>query len=269
MLIKKLNNKKISINSFSILSILGIFILANLLEISIAIVPSSFVKIYLSKSSIIWVLFIIGLLTKYIVIRCLISWFCSFQKPPIINRYKPGRTLIVCLLMLISYRLIYNFGISHIFDFSRNSSVVTSTFNELFNFKILALITVLLVSPVYEEVIFRGLILNALRKRHSEVLSIVISAVLFSIVHLNLVQCVNTFLIGLILGLIYVKTESLYIVIFAHIFHNMLALKLPIFINGPKWLQITGSIFIISISLLVFFKSITYLFNHKTEIEND
>jgi membrane protease YdiL (CAAX protease family) len=165
--------------------------------------------------------------------------------------------------------LIYNFGISHIFDFSRNSSVVTSTFNELFNFKILALITVLLVSPIYEEIIFRGLILNALRERHSETLSIVISAILFSIVHLNLVQCVNTFLIGLILGLIYVKTESLYIVIFAHIFHNMLALKLPTFINGPNWLQITGSVFIIIISLLVFLKSIAYIFNHKTEIEND
>lgn len=269
MFIKKINNKQILVNSYSILSVFGIFILANLLEIGFAIIPSSFVKIYLDDSKIILGHFIIGIITKYLVIKCLVSWFCHKSHKITIYRYKPGRTLIVCFFMLLSYRIIYNFGIAHLFDFSGNSSSITSTFNNLFNFKALALSTVLIISPIYEELLFRGIILNSMRDRYSDIVSIFVSSILFSIVHLNPIQCVNTLLIGLIFGLIYVKTESIYTVILSHIIHNILALKLPLFINAPSWLELTLYFLMIIMSILVFIKSIFYLNSHQSETKKD
>lgn len=84
---------------------------------------------------------------------------------------------------------------------------------------LLYVITVCVVGPVFEELIFRGYILGSL-KPYGNTFAVVVSAVLFAIMHGNLVQGIPTFFCGLILGFAYVKYESIYAVIKMHILVN-------------------------------------------------
>lgn len=84
------------------------------------------------------------------------------------------------------------------------------------------LMTVVL-APVFEEMIFRGAILESIRRRSGALAAVVISALIFGLVHLIPQQVVNAFFIGLILGYIYIRTHSLLPVIVIHAVNNMIA----------------------------------------------
>jgi len=84
---------------------------------------------------------------------------------------------------------------------------------------ILFLMYVCFVGPILEEIIFRGFILNSL-KRYGNLTAIIVSSILFSMFHLNLVQFVNPVLMGIVLAFIAIKSESIIPSIIAHIFNN-------------------------------------------------
>lgn len=78
--------------------------------------------------------------------------------------------------------------------------------------------------PIAEEFAFRGAVLNALlrwdRTYGKPWLAILLSALLFSLMHFNLSQLPFTFLIGLLLGWICWRTGSLLPGIFMHVINN-------------------------------------------------
>ena len=74
--------------------------------------------------------------------------------------------------------------------------------------------------PVLEEVLFRGIILDGFLKRYNPGKAIFWSAFLFGLFHLNPWQFIPGFMIGLMLGYIYLKTRSLTTVILVHIVNN-------------------------------------------------
>lgn len=77
-----------------------------------------------------------------------------------------------------------------------------------------------LVAPVFEEIVFRGFILKAL-KPCGRVYAIVISALMFSLMHGDIQQTFFTFACGLLLG--YTAMEySIYASILLHIINNAL-----------------------------------------------
>ena len=78
-------------------------------------------------------------------------------------------------------------------------------------------------APVMEEVLFRGILLESVRSKHSAGRAIVVSALMFGVIHFIPQQVVNAFAIGLILGYIYVRTESLWPVIVIHALNNAMA----------------------------------------------
>ncbi len=77
-----------------------------------------------------------------------------------------------------------------------------------------------LTGPVLEEALFRGIILDGFLKRYKPGKAIFWSAFLFGLFHLNPWQFIPGFLIGLLLGYIYLKTRSLLPVILVHIVNN-------------------------------------------------
>lgn len=82
--------------------------------------------------------------------------------------------------------------------------------------------------PVLEEIIFRGLILNGLKK-YSEAAGILISTILFVMFHGNLVQTVTPLLLGLLFGFVTVRTASLKPAIACHILNNTAAVAMGFF----------------------------------------
>ena len=91
---------------------------------------------------------------------------------------------------------------------------------------IATLILVGIVGPIAEEIFFRGFVLPGLVKRFGVTQSLLLSSLLFGIFHFDPGAIVPTFILGLALGWVYLKTGALWPAIFAHGLHNSLAIML-------------------------------------------
>jgi len=80
--------------------------------------------------------------------------------------------------------------------------------------------SIILVGPILEEYIFRGLLLRSLTQKLSNYLAIAVSAGLFSIYHLSSFQLLPIFLLGLGLGTLALRSKSLWPVVIAHLVFN-------------------------------------------------
>ena len=83
-----------------------------------------------------------------------------------------------------------------------------------------------ILAPLTEEVVFRGAILRTLlgmMSKRNHWVAIMISAAIFGVVHANLAQFVNALLMGLLLGWMYYRTQSLVPGILLHWVNNTMA----------------------------------------------
>jgi len=92
---------------------------------------------------------------------------------------------------------------------------------------ILQIIAVGIVAPVVEEFLMRGVILNRLLGFVRVLPAVIIQAVLFGVIHLNLLQGMYAALLGLLMGYLYVKYGSILMTIVFHITLNTLSVVLP------------------------------------------
>lgn len=86
--------------------------------------------------------------------------------------------------------------------------------------------------PIVEELFYRGLIYKGLRQRYNIWLAILVSSLFFGIAHLDLIQGILAFVMGLFLALLYEKSNSLYIPILMHILNNLISFLLTWFLMG-------------------------------------
>lgn len=88
---------------------------------------------------------------------------------------------------------------------------------------VLTFVGVALAPAVCEELLFRGVLLTALRRRLSDPAAVLLQALLFSAYHLNIYQAPSTFLVGLVLGILVIRGRSLLPASLLHALHNGLA----------------------------------------------
>ncbi len=109
----------------------------------------------------------------------------------------------------------------------------------------LAIFIIGIVAPFVEDVIFRGLILNELRRDYSVKTAVIIQAVLFGVMHLNIAQGLYAAFAGIILGLIAVEADSVFPAIIGHVVMNSSALLLS-YVNEEAFAALFVPIVIIS-----------------------
>lgn len=141
----------------------------------------------------------------FYLIVALLGIVCIFLLNPIISLWEQ-------FLNLIGYKL------------NTELSIPLSNIGYLF----LALVVVGIIPAVCEEFLFRGLILNGLRN-YGAMFSVGISALLFSLMHMNLQQLPYTFALGIVLGLIVYYTKNIWLSIILHFFNNATALFIMYF----------------------------------------
>ncbi|MGX4599019.1 CPBP family intramembrane glutamic endopeptidase [Faecalimicrobium sp. JNUCC 81] len=124
-------------------------------------------------------------------------------------------------------------------------------------------IQILITAPIFEELLFRGVILNGLLSKYKNNYkkAIIISALIFGIAHLNIPQGINAFILGIILGGIYYCTGSMKLSIFAHFINNFL------FLPTPENLLFKGIYAVLGIYLLI--KGVSYIKNKKVNSLKD
>jgi len=81
-------------------------------------------------------------------------------------------------------------------------------------------VAICLIAPFTEEMLFRGIILRGFLQNYSPIKSILISSLLFSLVHLNLYQIPSAFILGCFMGWLYYISRSLWPSIIAHTLNN-------------------------------------------------
>lgn len=92
----------------------------------------------------------------------------------------------------------------------------------------IGILSVSLLGPVFEELLFRGAVTDVLLKKYSPAKAIVFSGLIFGIFHLNPVQVVSASLVGFLLAWIYYKTRSLIPCILIHVLNNSLSVYLSL-----------------------------------------
>jgi membrane protease YdiL (CAAX protease family) len=142
------------------------------------------------------------------------------------------------------------------------------TFSDLAEGGLSSWIALMIVAPLTEEPLCRGLILGGFLRRYPARKALVVSALLFAAVHLNPFQFLSAFVLGILLGWVFLKTRSLLPCIFAHALNNaggwiargVLEIEIPGYTSGlggrvqfqPLWFDALGlSLLAIGLTLMI------------------
>ena len=88
------------------------------------------------------------------------------------------------------------------------------------------LVAIGILTPVAEEIIYRGLVYDRAKKEFGTISAMIVSSAAFGIFHFNLVQGIYAFLIGMAFAWFYEKFGSLSVSIFMHMAINIVAVLL-------------------------------------------
>lgn len=127
--------------------------------------------------------------------------------------------------------------------------------NELFGASwIFVVIRAVIVTPVVEELVFRGLVFRRMKEYTSFWPAAIVSSVLFGLYHMNLVQGIYAFLFGIIICLLYDRYGHLAAAIMVHFGANLLSVILQYAnISYPAlWVYIVVMVAAIIVSVAIY-----------------
>ncbi len=87
---------------------------------------------------------------------------------------------------------------------------------------VLSIFLLALLPAITEELIFRGIVLQGLRKNYSDIVAICVSALFFALMHASLQQLIYPLLIGLVFGWLAIRTGSIITTMIAHFLNNLI-----------------------------------------------
>ncbi|AQQ52197.1 CPBP family intramembrane glutamic endopeptidase [Planococcus lenghuensis] len=87
-------------------------------------------------------------------------------------------------------------------------------------FLVLEILFLAVIGPIAEEFMFRGVLLNRMIRKTSMWGGILISSILFGVLHADVL---GAFMFGVITSLLFIKTRNLLVPVMLHIFNNSLA----------------------------------------------
>jgi membrane protease YdiL (CAAX protease family) len=99
---------------------------------------------------------------------------------------------------------------------------------------------------IAEELLFRGLVLQSIKRHLSTKWAVLISSAVFAAYHLNLQQLPTAFVIGLALGALAIRSGSVVPGMLLHMLHNGLALGAQLYLDEETlmrpemWLLLLG-----------------------------
>lgn len=91
------------------------------------------------------------------------------------------------------------------------------------------ILAIVIAAPVVEELLFRGLVYNRSRKLFGVKMAIFLSALYFGIYHMNVVQGIYAFLLGLFLAWVYERYQTIFAPILFHASANLIS------VIGTEW----------------------------------
>ena len=175
----------------------------------------------------------------------------------------PAQTLVLIAVLFLGTDIL----LSDIDNLTRSflppPAVLTELFESLMNTSehpLSSFLLLVVVAPVTEELLFRGIILRGFLANYSKRRAILLSALLFALMHGNPWQFIPAFVAGVLLAWLLIETGSLIPCLFAHAVANgtayaagLLPVEIPGFTDGmgdavqfqPFWLNALGVAFVV------------------------
>lgn len=107
--------------------------------------------------------------------------------------------------------------------FPQSEEDYQETIQSLIHSPITSFLQVCIIAPVVEETLMRGVILGGLKNTYGSITALLVSSVLFAVLHFNMVQTLSAFVCGIVLGLLYLRTRSVFCCIIAHCGYNFIS----------------------------------------------
>jgi membrane protease YdiL (CAAX protease family) len=133
------------------------------------------------------------------------------------------------ILLAIGCAILFYFLLDKLLDpffdsiFTTSAEEYQKSITALRQYPVANFIRTCLLAPVVEEILIRGCILDSLQKRYGLIIALLVSSLVFAILHFNFVQTLSAIICGLILGLLYAYTGSLFACILAHFLYNSIS----------------------------------------------
>ena len=130
------------------------------------------------------------------------------------------------------------------------------------------IVLAVIMAPIFEEIVFRGIIQKGLiNKGMNPANAIIISSVVFGLVHGNPWQFVGAVLLGCVLGLVYHKTKSLLLPVLLHAFNNLCSSILIFYGDTESFAEVfhISEWIVLAIGIMLF-AVFYYLFTRKYRV---
>lgn len=184
----------------------------------------------------------IGILREKSVLKALPFRFIN--TPTIVSAI----TAALALRLLVGVYTVYSQYVPSLAESLENAPDLTAALDSPLKI-LIGLFASLIAAPIFEEILFRGLIQGELMRAFPVPAAIVISSLIFAVAHGLLFQSVFTFFVGLALGYALYKTGSLLTGIVIHIIFNSSSTFQLFFEFLPTFVNI--AIVVVAVVLLI------------------
>lgn len=189
-------------------------------------------------------IYIASPLAKFLVLSLIFTLYFkyNFQIKTLVKEIK-WEFLIVIPILAIIFRILQD-PLFNFWEILGDSELPTDFSNSEYplKYKLSFILHFVILTPVLEELFFRGMVLEDFLKTKNGVLQVVVySSFLFSIVHfdpsditISLLKVIATFFFGLITGYLYQKTRNLLLPVIFHLFVNLISFFIRVY-DGKYW----------------------------------
>ena len=213
---KKKNMKR------ALLSVLTYFLISQILTAIVIGVVAVLCKLAGADCPIITVMTIAYI--YFMITGVLVCWK-ALKVMEIPATFKASKMSVGWVLMALVAAFSCAFAGDLLVEITNMPNFIEDTMMEQLSYSFWGILTVAIVGPIAEELVFREGVCGYLARNGAKPWKAIwVSAVLFGIIHMNPAQVVVAMIIGIILGVIYIKTGNVVLTSIIHILNNSIAL---------------------------------------------
>lgn len=174
---------------------------------------------------------------------------------------------IVCYFGFVNFINVIDAGLEKIGYASANINIPLTNFGWLVLY--LALFAIL--PAICEELVFRGVIFNGLRKNYSDGFAVVFSGLLFALMHGSISQFIYPFCMGMIFAIIVLRTGNVLCSMLVHMINNAFVIIFSFLETNyahsillpTNVLGILLSVVFVALAVVILFLIDKFFFKHK------
>ena len=178
----------------------------------------------------------------------------SLTIPKLNKRTNIALPFMVALLLLVTFFCSLNF-INMTTHFLSQVLVAPVSSVPLANFGqfLLSVLFFAVVPAVVEELLFRGLIFNGLKNSFNAKVAVILTSIIFTLIHFSIFQTVYQLILGVVLSLILLFTNSLLLTMLMHFLNNFLIVFISYLSQGKSIFEFANfGVLEIVLSIVIF-----------------